>query len=108
MVPVAGDAERAAADHRDVVRLGRVRDALPVRRDALVQAVLVRGRRVLVDVIEVVVLHRHDDDLVEANGCARGHATGRPIRGDVNEEKGRDGEGQEGDEQTRDENSRRS
>src|SRR5437016_7488064 len=88
MIAVAGNAEGASSEDRDVVRLGRVRDALPV----LGERVLVRelghvGRRAI-DVRKIVVLHQHDDELVEvARGLRRqvSRPRDRPGSGDRNE-----------------------
>src|SRR5439155_42063 len=72
MIAVAGDAERASSQDRDVVRLRGVRGALPVLRERI----LVRELRHIgggtVDVRDVMVLHEDDDELVEvARGLRR-------------------------------------
>src|SRR2546430_14343061 len=65
MVSVAADAEGARAHDRDVIRLRRIRDARP----ALGERVLVRELRHVrsraVDLVQVLVLHEDDDELVE-------------------------------------------
>src|SRR5205823_3793402 len=73
MVAVSPDSERASPQDGDVVRLRRIRDGPPMGRDALVQGVQVGRVAVLIDFVEVRVLHRNDDELVEGG---RGSRTG--------------------------------
>src|SRR5207253_9083348 len=80
MVSVAGDAERASSQDRDVVRLRGVRGALPVLRERI----LVRELRHIgggtVDVRDVMVLHEDDDELVEVARDLRRHVSRRCDR----------------------------
>src|SRR5205823_11797395 len=70
-VPVAGDAEVAPSDQTDVVRLRRVRDALPMLGEPVLVRELRHVRGGSVDVGEIVVLEEDNDELVEVVGSFR-------------------------------------
>src|SRR5207245_10171773 len=65
MGPVAGDAERARAQEGDVVRLGRIRDARPTFGERILVRELRHVRGGTVDLVQVLVLHEDDDELIE-------------------------------------------
>src|SRR2546427_2278393 len=72
MIAVAGDAEEASANERDVVGLRGIRDALPVLRERVLVRELGHICGGTVDVRDVMVLHEDDDELVEvARGLRR-------------------------------------
>src|SRR3989475_5383556 len=80
MIAVAGNAERATAQDGDVVRLGRIRNALPMLRERVLVRQLRHVRGGTVDVREIVVLHQHDDELVEVARGLRRHVSRRCDR----------------------------
>src|SRR6266581_692889 len=69
MVPVAAHAEGTRAQEGDVVRLRRIRDARPTLGEGILVRELrhVRGRAV--DLVQVLVLHEDDDELIEVVRC---------------------------------------
>ena len=81
MVAVPGNAERARSHDGDVVRLGRVRDARPALGEGILVGELRHVRGGAVDLVQVLVLHEHDDELIEvAGGLGRnGHRADRMI-----------------------------
>src|SRR2546430_2266809 len=99
MVAVSAHPERAAASESDVVRLGWVRDAAPTRGEReLVRECGEEGRGA-VHLVQVLVLHEDDDELVEVVRRLREHGswTHRAI-GNVQEDDSRADEGAEEDE----------
>ena len=87
MVAVPAHAERAATEERDVVGLRGIRDALPVLRERVLVRELghVGGRAV--DVRQIMVLHEHDDELIEVVGGISEHGSrARRITGSGNRE----------------------
>src|SRR5207244_12634449 len=99
MVFVAGDAERAATDQGDVVRLRWVRGALPVKRDAVGVRELCHVRCGAVDGGDVMVLEEDDDELVEVvRGFSRNRiGTRRVVRSPDRDDSGGQGHDAEGD-----------
>src|SRR5712691_11076200 len=81
MIPVSAHPERATANECDVVRLGRVRDAGPTRGERELVRELRQEGRGAIDLVQVLVLHEDDDELVEVVRRLREHGTwdGRAI-----------------------------
>ena len=73
MVSVSAHAERARTHDRDVVRLGRIRDARPTLRERVLVRELRHVRSRAVDLVQVLVLHEHDDELIEIAGRLGGN-----------------------------------
>src|SRR2546430_14612307 len=99
MVPVSAHPECAAANESDVVRLGWVRDAAPTRGEReLVRECGEEGRGA-VHLVQVLVLHEDDDELVEVVRRLREHGSrsDRAI-GNAEENDSRADEGAEEDE----------
>ena len=65
MVAVPRDSEGAPSDQRDIVRLRGIRDAGPVLREGVLIRELGHVCGWPIDVGQVVILHEHDDELVE-------------------------------------------
>src|SRR5256886_14482195 len=92
MVSVAGDAERRTTDEGDVVRLRRIRGALPVVGDPVGVRELRHVRGGAVDVRDVMVLEQDDDELVEVvrrlsrNGTGTRSLVRCPSRDDSGDE----------------------
>src|SRR5881397_2028822 len=81
MVPVAADAERARAHDRDVVRLRRIRDARPTLGERVLVGELRHVRSRAVDLVQVLVLHEDDDELVEVVRCGgRDYDAATPVK----------------------------
>ncbi len=81
MVAVARDSEGTRSQDGDVVRLRRVRDARPALGERILVRELGHVRRGAVDLVQILVLHEHDDELIEvAGGLGRnGHRADRMI-----------------------------
>ena len=76
MIAVPADAEEASSDDADVIRLRRVREALPVLGESVLVRELRHVRGGTVDVRQVVVLHEDDDELIEIIGGLGEHGSG--------------------------------
>ena len=82
MVPVAAHPEGARSENRDVIGLRRIRDARPTLGERILVGELRHVRGGAVDLVQVLVLHEDDDELVEiAGGLGGNRPRAKPITG---------------------------